>query len=55
MFAAKINKGLRNYAFIGGNLDKRYINLIKTAITTDQDLNIRKENDKSGVVTFSLV
>ena len=55
MFAAQINKGLRNYAFIGGNLDKRYINLIKTAITTDQDLNIRKENDKSGVVTFSLV
>ena len=55
MYAAKIDKGVRGYAFKGGKLDKKYLDLIKTAITTDQDLNIRKENDKSGVVTFSLV
>ena len=58
MYSAKINKGVRGYAFkTDGSLDNRYTQLIKDAISVPdgKELDFDKENDKTGIVTFSLV
>jgi hypothetical protein len=57
-YSAKINKGVRGYAFkTDGSLDNRYTQLIKDAISIPdgKELDFDKENDKTGIVTFSLV